>query len=192
MDIITFVNTSLSCSLTVTPTHFLNYFRIFPSAKEGDLLELSLDGLAYADKMAEILDKTKGAALIIDYGEDQPLQDSLRAIRQHQFVDIFDGPGSADLSVLVDFSSLKKCFSKFPSLQMHGPIGQGKFLMEMGIEHRSQALTQKANEEQKRQIESSYHRLTDPKEMGEKYKVLGVTHNQLQGPFYGFLNNKEG
>ena len=48
-----------------------------------------------------------GAALIIDYGQDGLVSDSLQAIKRHRFVHVFETPGEADLSAHVDFAAIK-------------------------------------------------------------------------------------
>ncbi|KAL3636603.1 hypothetical protein CASFOL_018902 [Castilleja foliolosa] len=48
-----------------------------------------------------------GGALIIDYGLNGIVTNSLQAIRKHKFVDILDDPGSADLSTYVDFDAIR-------------------------------------------------------------------------------------
>ncbi|XP_078168991.1 NADH dehydrogenase ubiquinone complex I, assembly factor-like protein (DUF185) isoform X2 [Carex rostrata] len=58
-------------------------------------------------QIAKRIDTDGGGALIIDYGKDGLISDSLQAIRKHKFVHILDDPGSADLSAYVDFASIR-------------------------------------------------------------------------------------
>ncbi|KAK6911152.1 Protein arginine methyltransferase NDUFAF7 [Dillenia turbinata] len=51
--------------------------------------------------------RDRGGALIIDYGLDGVVSDSLQAIRKHKFVHILDNPATADLSAYVDFASIR-------------------------------------------------------------------------------------
>ena len=45
-----------------------------------------------------------GAALIIDYGHEQPgFGDTLQAVKRHRRHDALDEPGNADLTAHVDF-----------------------------------------------------------------------------------------
>lgn len=44
----------------------------------GTRLEVCLDGMALAQDMASLVAKNTGSAVIIDYGEDFALQDSIR------------------------------------------------------------------------------------------------------------------
>lgn len=63
--------------------------------------------MATAESLAKRVSQAGGAALIIDYGQDGPYEASLQAIRQHKFVGLLEEPGSADLSVRVDYSALR-------------------------------------------------------------------------------------
>lgn len=76
----------------------------------------------------------------MDYGHDNNPQDSLRGILDHKFVSPLENPGNSDLSIDVDFSTLKKYASNEKDIAVHGPITQGQFLQTMGIEHRLEAL----------------------------------------------------
>jgi NADH dehydrogenase [ubiquinone] 1 alpha subcomplex assembly factor 7 len=44
---------------------------------------------------------------VVDYGDDVMVSDSLQAIRKHDFVNVLQDPGSADLSAYVDFAAIK-------------------------------------------------------------------------------------
>ena len=70
-------------------------------------MEVSAQSIATAASIAERVGKEGGAALIIDYGQDLPLESSLQAIKGHRFVHPLSRPGEADLSCHVDFSALR-------------------------------------------------------------------------------------
>ncbi len=72
-----------------------------------DLLEVCPQGLGLAGELAKRVTAEGGAALVIDYGHDQPYADSLQAIKDHSFVPVLSQPGLADLSAHVDFSAIK-------------------------------------------------------------------------------------
>jgi hypothetical protein len=82
-----------------------------------------------------------------------------QAIRQHEFVELLDDPGSADLSAYVDFGALRQAVHQavadstaqqlkgglkdVPSVaQCYGPITQNQLLHAMGIHLRAQALAE--------------------------------------------------
>lgn len=55
-----------------------------------------------------------------------------------------------------------------------GPIAQRQFLLNMGIEHRVEALKENANDKQKESIDYSFHMMTDEDKMGSRFKFLAV------------------
>eukprot|EP01133_Synstelium_polycarpum_P014242 gene14242-16806_t len=149
---------------------------------EDYTVELGIAGLGIAQKMALRINEHSGAALIIDYGQDKAVSNSLQAIRNHEFVDLLDRPGSADLSSWVDFSAIRKCTKhlKKENVTAVGPVDQGIFLKEMGIEHRLERLAKKLGDESKlEELAKSYHKLVGPDEMGTTYKAIVIIDKKL-------------
>jgi len=71
--------------------------------------------------------------------------------------------GNVDLSADVDFSALKYAASKIEGLDCLGPITQGEFLMEMGIEARLISLLKSAKDDAaKDDLINAANRLVDP------------------------------
>ena len=60
-----------------------------------------------------------------------------------------------------------------------GPVPQGCFLRDLGIEQRADALKRGATAAQARDIRSGLMRLTDPRAMGQMFKVMAITHPGL-------------
>ncbi|GMJ09320.1 hypothetical protein like AT3G28700 [Hibiscus trionum] len=136
-----------------------------------------------------------GGALIIDYGLNGVVSDSLQAIRKHKFVNILDNPGSADLSAYVDFASIKHSAEEASDdVSVHGPITQSQFLGSLGINFRVEALLQNSTDEQAESLRSGYWRLVGdgeapfwegPEEqvpigMGTRYTAMAIV-NKKQG-----------
>ncbi|KYQ99749.1 DUF185 family protein [Tieghemostelium lacteum] len=161
---------------------------------DGYQMELGVSGMGIAQKISQRIDTSgTGAAIIIDYGYDKVIKNSLQAIRDHQFVDLFDKPGTSDLSVWVDFQSLRRCIKRLKNQTTSiGPVDQGIFLKELGIEHRAMAIAQnleKENQPEKvEELVKGYQKLVDPVEMGTTYKVLTITHKSIEP--YGFSTAK--
>ena len=136
------------------------------------------------------LDEHGGAALFIDYGEDYPQPDTLRGLQRHAMVSWLAEPGEVDLSADVDFAQMKETVNRTGSegVRTHGPITQGTFLSAMGIEVRLGALLDSPaiTDKQAMLLYDSYRRLTDPEQMGRKYKALAVVGKSHQGPAIGF------
>lgn len=135
-----------------------------------------------------------GGALIIDYGLNGIVSDSLQAIRKHKFVDILDNPGTADLSAYVDFEAIRRSAEEIPEVSVHGPITQSQFLGSLGINFRVEALLQSCSEEQTESLRTGYWRLVGEGEapfwegpdeqtpigMGTRYLAMAIV-NKKQG-----------
>ena len=120
-------------------------------------------------------------ALFIDYGpDDETPSDTLRAYKQGEQVHPLAFPGLSDLTVDVDFGRLKR-LSEAASLQVHGPITQGAFLMALGAEARMQALIE-AQPEKAETIYAGAVKLIDPAEMGARFKVICISSPGLPTP----------
>lgn len=147
---------------------------------EGALVEVSPSAVLLAAEIGRRLTTHGGAALTIDYGHAQPRSGStLQALRRHAAHDVLTDPGTADLTAHVDFSALAQSATE-SGARGHGPTPQGKFLKTLGIQARAETLAQSAvksaNPTQAGDIASALRRLTDATEMGELFKVLGLSH----------------
>jgi NADH dehydrogenase [ubiquinone] 1 alpha subcomplex assembly factor 7 len=78
--------------------------------KVGDIIEICPDAVSYTQNIAAIVEFTKGAALIIDYGEDHAFSNSFRGIKDHKLVKewpaIFENVGELDLTAYVNFKQI--------------------------------------------------------------------------------------
>jgi NADH dehydrogenase [ubiquinone] 1 alpha subcomplex assembly factor 7 len=126
-----------------------------------------------------------GAALIVDYGHaESGFGDTLQAVCAHTFADPLETPGEADLTAQVDFAALAVTAER-QGAATQGPITQGAFLRNIGIERRAERLKSKATPKQAADIDSALARLTTPDQMGELFKVLAIAHPKL-GALPGF------
>ncbi|KAF9184785.1 NADH dehydrogenase [ubiquinone] complex I, assembly factor 7 [Haplosporangium sp. Z 767] len=141
--------------------------------KPGDRIEISPDSFRVAHNMAQHMNKHGGSALIIDYGKDHIQGDTLRGIKKHKFTHVLTEPGKVDLSADVDFQYLKQATEDL--VDCHGSVTQAHLLHSLGIGARLQMLLAKATARQRETLISSYHRLVDPKEMGNVYRVMAMT-----------------
>ncbi|KAI8370664.1 S-adenosyl-L-methionine-dependent methyltransferase [Radiomyces spectabilis] len=141
------------------------------------------------EKMAQLVQRNGGAGLIIDYGQDHIQGDTLRAIRKHRIVHPMSDPGSADLSVDVDFDMLKQVVAKTQGMAAFGPVTQSQFLQSLGIQLRLEMLLKNAKTpESRKNMIQGVQRLLDPEQMGRIYKVLAFAHTteSAQSPPVGF------
>jgi NADH dehydrogenase [ubiquinone] 1 alpha subcomplex assembly factor 7 len=143
-------------------------------AAEGTMVELTLAASAITTDTARHIAKIGGAALLIDYGsERRSLGSSLQAVRDHHRVNPLVDPGLADLSSHVDFSRIRAA-CETGGATFVGPVDQGRFLFELGIEERATALKRGASQGQARDIDAAMRRLIGPTEMGTLFKVAAM------------------
>ncbi|WP_026091126.1 SAM-dependent methyltransferase [Blastomonas sp. AAP53] len=137
----------------------------------GTILEScpAASGMAY--EIAMRLKAQGGAALFIDYGYGAPQTGStLQAVRAHEKVDPFADPGLCDLTALVDFAQLKQ-IALAGDVECLGPVGQGDWLMALGIAQRAAALAQ-SQPTKAQDIMTALDRLVSPDQMGALFKVI--------------------
>lgn len=151
------------------------------SLEDGALIELRPGDIQTIDLIADRFAQHPGRALFIDYGPDQfEPGDTLQAIRAHEKVDPLDRPGTADLTAHVQFDALRKAAVE-RSLDVAGPVTQSTFLTALGLEQRMARLAAD-NPDQKEKLARQFHRLTDPSEMGELFKVIALSSQNLPDP----------
>jgi len=157
----------------------------FQNLPDGSSLEVSSLSFQIARKVRELLTGGRthspygGCGLIIDYGGDHAFSDSLRTFRHDEIVDMFHLPGLCDLSTKVDFAYLKVAMSGV--VATHGPMPQGKFLMQLGLPYLLEGLLKVAKTDERRQeIRSAAASLVDPTGMGKEYQVMGITFEEMK------------
>ena len=156
-----------------------------PDTKATHILEICPLGIDSVNKTCRFLQKSGGAALIIDYGSSEAVYgDSFQAVRDHTSQNPLEDPGLSDLTAHVKFAQLTEEARKH-LVDVHGPTSQGRFLERLGIETRAALLKRSATKEQQNSIASDLRRLTSTTEMGTLFKVLAISHN-LTAPPEGF------
>ncbi len=145
----------------------------FPVACQNDIFEYSRARESFFSDLCERIVVQGGAALMIDYGHlVSATGDTFQAIVQHKFGNILENQGDADLTSHIDFGRLA-LISKDKKLKTSF-WKQKDFLEIIGIRQRADQLGQRATAEQARQIEQALHRLLDPAQMGDLFKVMEV------------------
>jgi SAM-dependent MidA family methyltransferase len=132
-------------------------------------------------KLARRVRDQGGAALIIDYGHMRSdAGDTFQAIARHSYTDPLKAPGQADLTAHVDFHAMARAAEDLGA-RIHGPVTQGEFLKQLGIETRAVALMSKATHETSEDIARALKRLIGGGRdgMGSMFKVLGISHPNL-------------
>ena len=152
----------------------------------GGILEISPARETMMLRILERLVKTAGTAYIIDYGElELEGADTLQAVTNHHFADLFAEPGEADISSHVDFGSLLRV-ARSEGLQAFGPVSQSVFLQRLGIKLRLAQLQQFVDDQTFERLSSGAERLIANDQMGDLFKVIAVTSQTSPPP--GFID----
>ncbi len=140
----------------------------------GRVAELAPAREACTGTIARRIAARGGAALLIDFTEPRlPLADTLQAVQGHAMVERFANAGTSDLTSAVDFAPLVRVAGA-AGLAVHGPVGQGAFLTELGIDHRCAALQRAAGPEGAGAIAEARERLVGGHAMGEDFRVMAM------------------
>ncbi|KAF8121754.1 S-adenosyl-L-methionine-dependent methyltransferase [Boletus edulis] len=168
----------------------------FAALPVGARIEVSGASIKVARQIAELLssshsdsehDSGSGCALVIDYGAEKAVGNSLRAFKEHEIVDVFHRPGECDVTANVDFALLKEVLADL--VTPHGTLSQGTFLNEVGVQLRADRLIKAApTGERRTAIAESVNRLVDPLGMGGQYAVLGMTTTPKEEAVWPFLH----
>lgn len=149
----------------------------------GSDIEISHELFSYTRQITQLITRNNaqaGAALIVDYGPDDSVpENSLRGIKDHKITNPFREPGQVDLSADVDFQAIVESAHSDPniSIDVFGPVEQGDWLHQLGIQYRADQLYNQAKTDSEREIiKSGYHRLVekDGSSMGHIYKFLAL------------------
>lgn len=147
-------------------------------APDGAVREVCAVGEAIAKDIAETLrTHGKGAALIVDYGYAGAIGgETLQAVHRHDHAEVLDRPGEVDLSAHVDFEALGRAAVR-GGANAHGPVGQGAFLVALGLVERAGQLGHGASAQTQDEIHAAVNRLAGigPGEMGELFKAMALT-----------------
>lgn len=138
--------------------------------QEGDIIEHCPQGEAIMAELAHHIAHYGGALLVVDYGKSDNHGDSLQAVRDHQPCDFLSYQGEADITHWVDFSALARVASAHHA-RLIGPVTQGRFLRDIGIAERAEALRTPDNPETDRALLAAIDRLVSPAQMGHAFKV---------------------
>jgi SAM-dependent MidA family methyltransferase len=152
---------------------------------EGSIVETAPLSASIMRSCASRLTRQGGAMVTIDYGYSGPAAgDTLQALKNHRYTDVFGDAGEVDLTAHVDFTILSEA-GRLAGCRPFGPVPQGSFLRSMGIDQRLQSLTKTAPD-RKMELTSQHKRLTSHAEMGTLFKVLGLSAPHWPDPA-GFL-----
>ena len=149
--------------------------------EDESVIETSPAAIELASAMARPAVKHGGAGLIIDYGDDEVVGDTLQAVSNHRQAHLLTTTGLADITAHVSFMPLGNAIRKI-GCRVQGPITQGEFLSNLGIHERTAQLLKNASEAQQRSLSAAMHRLTDPSGMGSLFKVMSFADKNSAPP----------
>ncbi len=140
--------------------------------RNDEVIETCEPATAVIKQLADYIKQYGGGGLIIDYGYTGGSRgDTLQALKNHNYHELLETPGEADLTAHVDFDALLQAAN---DVAVFGAIPQGKFLLQIGASQRLMTLCQNANEQQRPHIMSGFERLISHEQMGELFKVLAL------------------
>lgn len=162
-------------------------------AEPGSVVEVSPQSVLFIQDLAKVIELQGGAALIIDYGEIGS-RDTIRGFTKHQQVSFLSRPGKIDITADVDFEALRRGVNNHnQKVKAYGPVTQGEFLMSMGIADRVVSLMERddVNDAKANDLFHALMRLTSPKEMGKRYKVLAIAPtSEIPPPSFDRLSER--
>jgi NADH dehydrogenase [ubiquinone] 1 alpha subcomplex assembly factor 7 len=140
-------------------------------AYAGEILELSPAGVDTMQRLSRKIARQGGAILALDYGyERTQTGETLQAVKSHNFAEVLETPGEADISAHVNFGVLGEA-AKATGLAVAPLAHQGEWLLKLGIGERAKALA-RGNPSEAGNIARAVERLTSPQQMGTLFKVL--------------------
>lgn len=153
------------------------------SEPDGAVFEISTVRESHIATVAELISKSRGAALYIDYGHlKSGFGDTFQALRQHSQVDPLSDPGSADLTSHVDFDAIRSVVGNL-GVTCHPFMTQGEFLLALGLLERAGKLGTGKSAEEQAVITRQAERLALPDQMGSLFKVFCFSSFQTLWPF---------
>ena len=138
----------------------------------GNTIEYPLKALKFLKQISKKINKFDGGLLAIDYGYTlKKNQNTLQAVKKHNYLDIFFKPGHSDITSHINFKLFSKSLSE-NNLAVKKIITQSEFLKKVGILERADILSKKMSFKEKANMFYRLKRLIDPKEMGDRFKVI--------------------
>ena len=146
---------------------------------EGQMVETCAPAIPIIESISARIARHGGLAWIIDYGDWRSRGDTLQALRAHRPADPLDTPGAADLTAHVDFEAIARAAHPLRATRL---TPQGVVLERLGITARAQSLAHGLAGSALDSHIAAHRRLTHPQEMGQLFKMLGLTRDDAPTP----------
>ena len=152
----------------------------FKISQNQNFIEYSESGFDYLKNISNIMKKSTGGLLIIDYGYlEKKMKNTLQAVSNHKFANILDNIGGVDITHNINFELFKKFTQKLGGLD-NNLNTQKNFLIKMGIKERAEILSRNKNFSKKADIFYRLNRLIDEKQMGTLFKVMFIKSKKIK------------
>ena len=139
--------------------------------RDGDIVEIRPAASVFAGEIGARIAKFGGLALVIDYGGQRSLGDTLQAVQAHRSVPPLTDPGMADLTAHVDFEAIARVARPAAHTQV---IPQGEFLEHLGIVERAERLAARLQGSALDSHVAALRRLTHEDEMGTLFRAMAL------------------
>ncbi|PQM55738.1 MAG: methyltransferase [Rhodobacteraceae bacterium] len=141
--------------------------------EEGCMIEISktMQNIVYC--LSKHIHQNSGAALIIDYGKEGNVGNTLQAVHKHRYSNPLSSPGQQDLTSFVDFKAIRTYAEESGLIASH-LTNQGDFLKNLGIEQRAEILSKGLSGNDLVLHQTALDRLINKNLMGDLFKVLGI------------------
>ena len=148
-------------------------------SKKQKIIEYSPLLFKYLKLISNRILKFKGGILIIDYGYlGNKMDDTVQSVFKHKKNNILANFGKADITHLINFGLLEKIAKKY-KLKSQGITSQRNFLLNLGILERAEIISKNLKFTDKVNIYFRLKKLIDNKEMGELFKFMLMTSNNI-------------
>ena len=138
----------------------------------GNIIEYPLYAIKFLKDIAQKINRFDGGLLTFDYGyKNIKNQNTLQAVKNHRYTDIFITPGDSDITSLINFNLFNKILKK-ENLYVKKIINQNEFLRKVGILERANILAKRMTFKEKANMFYRLKKLLDHKEMGDLFKVI--------------------
>ncbi len=139
--------------------------------RDGDIVEIRPAASAIAGDLGARIAEFGGLALVVDYGGQRSLGDTLQAVQAHRSVPPLTDPGTADLTAHVDFEAIAHAARPAAHTRM---LPQGEFLERLGIVHRAGRLAERLTGPALESHDAALRRLTHEDEMGTLFRAMAL------------------
>jgi len=147
-------------------------------SQSQNFVEYSQMSLDYLKDISKIIKKNNGGLLLIDYGyTEKKMKNTLQAVSNHKFANIFGNIGNVDITHNINFSLFRAFIKNIGGLK-NNLTTQRKFLLKMGIKQRAEIISKNKSFLKKADIYYRLERLINENQMGNLFKVMLIKHKK--------------